>query len=88
MRYARPDRGRFRPALHRDHDDITANLDAIDELMAARDALDLILVESGGDNLTATFSLGLVDAQIFVIGVAGGIGLPRGRARVASSVCW
>lgn len=53
-------------------DDITANLDAIDELMAAHDALDLILVESGGDNLTATFSSGLVDAQIFVIDVAGG----------------
>lgn len=59
-------------------DDITANLDAIDELMAAHDALDLILVESGGDNLTATFSSGLVDAQIFVIDVAGG---DRCRAR-------
>lgn len=58
-------------------DDITANLDAIDELMAAHDALDLILVESGGDNLTATFSSGLVDAQIFVIDVAGGDKVPR-----------
>src|ERR1700738_2354086 len=53
-------------------DDITANLDAIDDLIAAHDALDLILVESGGDNLTATFSSGLVDVQIFVIDVAGG----------------
>src|SRR3712207_4063643 len=57
-------------------DDITANLDAIDDLVAAHhrpdDRLDLILVESGGDNLTATFSSGLVDAQIFVIDVAGG----------------
>lgn len=62
-------------------DDITANLDAIDELMAAHDALDLILVESGGDNLTATFSSGLVDAQIFVIDVAGGDKVPaQGRA--------
>lgn len=56
-------------------DDITANLDAIDDLIAvnsgAEDPLDLILVESGGDNLTATFSSGLVDVQIFVIDVAG-----------------
>ncbi|MCH9728664.1 MAG: urease accessory protein UreG [Actinomycetia bacterium] len=62
-------------------DDITANLDAIDDLVAAhlgtgRD-LELILVESGGDNLTATFSSGLVDAQIFVIDVAGGDKVPR-----------
>lgn len=58
-------------------DDITANLDAIDDLIAAHKALDLILVESGGDNLTATFSSGLVDVQIFVIDVAGGDKLPR-----------
>ncbi|MDT5132151.1 MAG: urease accessory protein, partial [Mycobacterium sp.] len=58
-------------------DDITANLDAIDDLVAANDALDLILVESGGDNLTATFSSGLVDVQIFVIDVAGGDKVPR-----------
>ncbi|MGE2729113.1 urease accessory protein UreG [Mycolicibacterium vaccae] len=60
-------------------DDITANLDAIDDLIAAHAAtgLDLILVESGGDNLTATFSSGLVDVQIFVIDVAGGDKVPR-----------
>ena len=58
-------------------DDITANLDAIDDLVAAHDELDLILVESGGDNLTATFSSGLVDVQIFVIDVAGGDKVPR-----------
>jgi len=62
-------------------DDITANLDAIDDLIAAHsgpdDHLDLILVESGGDNLTATFSSGLVDLQIFVIDVAGGDKVPR-----------
>lgn len=52
-------------------DDITANLDAIDDLIAGHDDLDLILVESGGDNLTATFSSGLVDVQIFVVDVAG-----------------
>lgn len=58
-------------------DDITANLDAIDDLIAGHDRLDLILVESGGDNLTATFSSGLVDVQIFVIDVAGGDKVPR-----------
>ena len=58
-------------------DDITANLDAIEDLIAAHDALDLILVESGGDNLTATFSSGLVDVQIFVVDVAGGDKVPR-----------
>ncbi len=62
-------------------DDITANLDAIDDLIAAHSGtgrdLDLILVESGGDNLTATFSSGLVDVQIFVIDVAGGDKVPR-----------
>ncbi|MGJ0121068.1 urease accessory protein UreG [Williamsia sp. MIQD14] len=58
-------------------DDITANLDAIDDLVAANPPLDLILVESGGDNLTATFSTGLIDVQIFVIDVAGGDKVPR-----------
>src|SRR5690349_16115884 len=58
-------------------DDITANLDAVEDLVADNDGLDLILVESGGDNLTATFSSGLVDAQIFVVDVAGGDKVPR-----------
>jgi urease accessory protein len=58
-------------------DDITANLDAIDDLVAANEHLDLIFVESGGDNLTATFSSGLVDVQIFVVDVAGGDKVPR-----------
>ena len=39
--------------------------------------LELVLVETGGDNLTATFSYGLVDRQIFVIDVAGGDKVPR-----------
>ena len=57
-------------------DDITANLDAVEELVARHDP-DLVLVESGGDNLTATFSYGLVDKQIFVVDVAGGDKVPR-----------
>ncbi|WP_460850134.1 urease accessory protein UreG, partial [Phytohabitans suffuscus] len=58
-------------------DDISANLDACEDLEADLGPLDLVLVESGGDNLTATFSKGLVDYQIFVVDVAGGDKVPR-----------
>ncbi|HET8628654.1 MAG TPA: urease accessory protein UreG [Thermomicrobiales bacterium] len=58
-------------------DDISANLEAIEDLEASLPPLDLILVESGGDNLTATFSRGLVHHQIFVVDVAGGDKVPR-----------
>jgi len=58
-------------------DDISANLDAVEDLETALGPLDLVLVESGGDNLTATFSRGLVDRQIFVVDVAGGDKVPR-----------
>ncbi|MET7552892.1 urease accessory protein UreG [Streptomyces albidoflavus] len=53
-------------------DDVTANLDAVEDLEEAYGPLDLVLVESGGDNLTATFSPALADAQLFCIDVAGG----------------
>ena len=57
-------------------DDVSANLEAVAEL--EREArLDLVLVESGGDNLTAIFSPALADVQIFVIDVAGGDDIPR-----------
>jgi urease accessory protein len=58
-------------------DDITANLDAIEDLESNQGPLDLVLVESGGDNLTLTFSSGLVDRQLFVLDVAGGDKVPR-----------
>ncbi|MEV4449791.1 MULTISPECIES: urease accessory protein UreG [Streptomyces] len=58
-------------------DDISANLEAVEELEDRLGPLDLILVESGGDNLTATFSKGLVDTQIFVIDVSSGDDIPR-----------
>lgn len=58
-------------------EDITANLDAIEDLEAREGPLDLVLVESGGDNLTLTFSKGLVDVQLFVLDVAGGDKVPR-----------
>jgi urease accessory protein len=53
-------------------DDITMNLLAVEDLERDFAPVDVVLVESGGDNLTATFSPGLVDAQIFVLDVAGG----------------
>jgi urease accessory protein len=58
-------------------DDITANLDAVEDLEQRFPDLDLLLVESGGDNLTATFSYGLVDQQVFVLDVSGGDKVPR-----------
>lgn len=53
-------------------DDITANLLAVEQLEEDFAPLDIVLVESGGDNLTATFSPALVDTQVFIIDVAGG----------------
>lgn len=53
-------------------DDISANLLAVEELEEEFAPLDLVLIESGGDNLTATFSPALVDVQIFVLDIAGG----------------
>jgi urease accessory protein len=58
-------------------DDIAANLDAIESLEERFGPLDLVIVESGGDNLTATFSRGLADQQIFVLDVSGGDKVPR-----------
>ncbi|HET9137894.1 urease accessory protein UreG [Actinophytocola sp.] len=58
-------------------DDITANLDAVERLEHRFPGLHLVIIESGGDNLTAVFSRGLVDRQIFVVDVAGGDKVPR-----------
>jgi len=58
-------------------DDTTMNEQACQELEAAFPELQLLLVESGGDNLTATFSPELVDAFIYVIDVAEGEKIPR-----------
>jgi len=57
-------------------DDISENLDAV-EALERTFAPDVVLVESGGDNLTATFSKALIDVQVFVIDVAGGDKVPR-----------
>ena len=58
-------------------EDASINMEAIDDLMLRFPALDLILVESGGDNLAATFSPELADLTLYVIDVAGGDKIPR-----------
>ena len=58
-------------------EDASMNLDAIAALERAHPGLELIFVESGGDNLAAAFSPELVDAFIYVIDVAGGDKIPR-----------
>jgi len=58
-------------------EDPSPNLDAIDRLVAAEGPIDVVLVESGGDNLAATFSADLVDWWIYMIDVAAGDDIPR-----------
>ena len=58
-------------------EDASANLSAIDELCRRFQNLDMVIVESGGDNLAATFSPELSDLTIYVIDVAAGDKIPR-----------
>jgi urease accessory protein len=58
-------------------EDASMNFDALDELTRRHPGLDLVFVESGGDNLAASFSPELVDAAIYVIDVSGGDKIPR-----------
>lgn len=58
-------------------EDASMNLAAIDELQARHDGLELVFVESGGDNLSATFSPELSDLTIYVIDVCAGDKIPR-----------
>jgi urease accessory protein len=60
-------------------EDPTLNIAAGDDLEARFPGVELILFESGGDNLASTFSLDLVDWWMFVIDVAGGDDIPRKR---------
>jgi urease accessory protein len=60
-------------------EDPTLNIEAAIELEERFPTLELILLESGGDNLASTFSLDLVDYWLFVIDVAGGGDIPRKR---------
>jgi urease accessory protein len=58
-------------------DDISINVNAVEDLQRLFPDLQLLLIESGGDNLAATFSPELVDYTIYVIDVAGGEKIPR-----------
>lgn len=58
-------------------EDASMNLEAVDEMMEKFPDIQLLFIESGGDNLSATFSPELVDATIFVIDVAEGDKIPR-----------
>ncbi|HGO3112780.1 TPA: urease accessory protein UreG [Staphylococcus aureus] len=58
-------------------EDASMNFAAIDELLERHDDIELIFIESGGDNLTATFSPELVDFSIYIIDVAQGEKIPR-----------
>jgi urease accessory protein len=55
------------------------NIQAVESLVETFPELDVVLVESGGDNLASTFSLELVDYWLFVIDTAGGDDIPRKR---------
>jgi urease accessory protein len=58
-------------------EDASMNIEAIEELEEAHSGLELVFVESGGDNLAAAFSPELVDTSIYVIDVSGGDKIPR-----------
>jgi urease accessory protein len=58
-------------------EDASMNLEAVDDLVARFPDTELLFIESGGDNLSATFSPELADATIFVIDVSGGDKIPR-----------
>jgi len=58
-------------------EDASINIDAVERLLGRFPDLDLLFVESGGDNLAASFSPELVDTSIYVIDVAGGDKIPR-----------
>jgi urease accessory protein len=58
-------------------EDCSINLAAIEEMVRRFPKLDLILIESGGDNLAATFSPELADLTVYVIDVSGGEKIPR-----------
>ena len=58
-------------------EDASMNIGAVEKLCASFPGLDLVIIESGGDNLAATFSPELADLCIYVIDVAGGDKIPR-----------
>lgn len=61
-------------------EDASMNLEAVDEMVARFPDVEIVFIESGGDNLSATFSPDLADVTIFVIDVAQG---EKSRVKVA-----
>ena len=58
-------------------EDTSINQEAVDEMTAAYPGVDILFLESGGDNLSASFSPELVDVSIYVVDVSGGDKVPR-----------
>jgi urease accessory protein len=58
-------------------EDVSMNLSAVEEMRRRHPGLELLFIESGGDNLSATFSPELVDLSLYVIDVSGGDKIPR-----------
>lgn len=70
-------------------EDPSLNVAAADDLEARFPDTEVILLESGGDNLASTFSRDLVDYWLFVIDVAGGDDIPASAGRVScGATCW
>src|SRR5699024_456095 len=69
-------------------EDVSMNYAAIEEIKESHPEIELIFVESGGDNLAATFSPELVDFSIYIIDVAQGEKIPRkgGQGMIKSDV--
>src|SRR5438128_7173063 len=70
-------------------EDASINFEAVDLMKRRFPRLDILFLESGGDNLAASFSPELVDASIYVIDVAGGDKIPRkGGPGITRWICW
>ena len=70
-------------------EDCSMNLEAVDEMVKKHPDTQIVFIESGGDNLSATFSPDLADASIYVIDVAQGEKIPRkGGPGVTRSACY
>ena len=69
-------------------EDASVNLAAVADLRAAIPDLDIILIESGGDNLAATFSPELADLTIYVIDVCMGGDIPRKKGPALTAAIW
>ena len=70
-------------------EDVSMNMEAVEELAATFPDTEIVFIESGGDNLAATFSPDLADATIFCIDVAEGGDIPEKAApALRAQTCW